>query len=434
MSPPIGILKGYFLGVHIAVLFFISICFVIIRIIQTKRPTHPISVALVAIIASALYYEFDIELISKTRDKSIDLLHCLATVGMPCFWTLANPSILESINDTIYNGKLYYPGLEFQEKELDQFNEIEKCGKVCIFVICHDELSCLKAMTGFKDYPWARIYKTPDKNNPLLEGYMHKVALWTHENVWCDSDFVGTISYNLAKKVNMEAFLKRLLSADAKHEDVIYFLPGHGDPFGGHAKDERVRIVFRQLLAFVGLPPLQKEDHVWAFCNFWMARPVYMRMYLRFFTEYWLPALETHPLVWEDSVYRDATLSKEKLLALTGKPYYPLHTFLNERLPSVFFTYVTRDTQIGCSQKLLSANYGPAILDWCVRFGVMGYFTSLQGSSISIGDNNLGPAPLSFLEKRLRISFLNESAKVDYKTYNEKDVFSIPLYSDMISS
>lgn len=432
MSPPIGISKGHFLGAHLLILvltIFGSLLFI-------KRSSQPVCIALIAILASFVYYEFDVELVSKSRDRCIDLFHCVATVGMPCFWTEANPSIYDAINDNVYGGNLYYPGLEFSESGQVQEGEREKpakCEKLCIFVICHDDSSCSKALSEFKDYPWARLYRTPDKSNHLLEGYMHKVALWQLENVWNESEFVGTISYNVARKVNMAAFLDRLLSANASHEDVVYFLPGHGDPFGGHADDERVRITFRQLLSFVGLPPLQDENHVWAFCNFWMARPAYMRMYLRFFNGLWLPALEAHPLVWEDSVYRDATLSKDKLLALTGKPYYPLHTFINERLPSVFFTHVTKGARISCPNKLLSANYGPTLLDWCIRYGVMGYFTPLQGSSVIIGGGSaLGPAPVPYLQNRLKVSWLNQSGKVEARVYNQGETYSIPLFSDMI--
>jgi hypothetical protein len=432
MSPPIGILKGYFLGAHL----IFCLCLVLIKtIFYTKRSLQPFYIALVAIFASTVYYEFDVELISKSRDRYLDLFHCVTTVGMPCFWTQANPSIADAINDKVYNEKLYYPGLNMAENEQNDQEEekVIKCGKLCIFVICHDDSSCSKALSEFKEYSWARIYRTPDKNNHLLEGYMHKVALWKLEKVWMDSAFVGTISYNVARKINMVAFLDKLLSADPANEDVVYFLPGHGDPFGGHAADERVRITFRQLLSFVGLPPLQDENHVWVFCNFWMARPAYMRMYLRFFTGFWLPALEAHPQVWEDSVYRDATLSKEKLLALTGKPYYPLHTFINERLPSVFFTHVTKGARISCPNKLLSANYGPAVLDWILRFGVMSYFTPLQGSSIIIGEESaLGPSPLPLLTSRLKVSWLNQSAKVESRTYNQGETFFVPLFSDMI--
>jgi hypothetical protein len=312
--------------------------------------------------------------------------------------------------------------------------------RVRLYVLCHDDASEAAARSGFGGHEWARVLRlAEDEQTHLFEGEAFARALPRLEGEWGRAgafDFVGTVSYKLAAKANASALAARVASARAAREDVVFFLPGVGDPFGGHAP--ALRAVFRQLLAhpLIALPPLQPEEHAWAFCSFWMASPPYLRAFLRFFRERWLPALEAHPRVWDDAVYRDATLAPARLRALSGGrvAHYPLHAFLGERVASVFFARATR-ARLGCSRKLVRADFGASLLDWALRAGVMTHIAAAQGTTLRVGAAALGgPPPGSgWGRARLSVVTLSERCELEHESFAEGAEWRVPLFSDAIN-
>ena len=76
-------------------------------------------------------------------------------------------------------------------------------------------------------------------------------------------------------------------------------------------------------------------------CNYWMAKPELMQDYINFAKKIKQRMDETsdgglQALLYSDSQYR-GQLSKERLVQISGKPYYTYHPFICERLPGFFF-------------------------------------------------------------------------------------------------
>jgi len=309
------------------------------------------------------------------------------------------------------------------------------CGRVCIFVLCHDDASEAAARADFAAHAaWARVHRIPRaQQSHLFEGVMYSEALWALRSLWQAADFVGTVSYKLAAKANFSNFVARLSAADAAREDVVYFLPGHGDPFSGHGNDREFRALFQRLAAAAGLPPLPPADHVWAFCNFWMATPSYMASFLRFFVETWLPLINAEPLVWADAHYRDASLPRAALEQLTGRPHYTQHAFLNERVTSVFFALATR-ARIGCTPKLLRASVGAEWLDWARTENAMRGVAEAQGATLlfSGGAQLLGHDPTPGFRKQLKVAWLDEHGAVKTSLVRQGEKIDLPRFSDAV--
>jgi hypothetical protein len=220
-----------------------------------------------------------------------------------------------------------------------------------IYVLCYDDESEKKAHEDFDKFEWARVYRIPEAvQNHLFEGVMYQSELMKVYDEWKDKKYVGTCAYNMFNKLksdmswlirdNILSFMcGRIQTADSydfvgfmrvdkKHIwDHIHIHPILSDLLNRNAKIN--------VNSWLRLSILVKNYYPF---NYWMATPRKMLEYINYFNSKWLPALESHPLVWEDADY-NGKLSPERLLYLTRDRcnYYPYHPFVNERLPSFYF-------------------------------------------------------------------------------------------------
>lgn len=220
-----------------------------------------------------------------------------------------------------------------------------------IYVLCYDDESEKKAHENFDKFEWARVYRIPEEvQNHLFEGVMYQSELMKVYHEWKDKKYVGTCAYNMCTKLtwamtllteeNIIAFMLDKVQTTGSY-DFVGFI--RTDP--RHAFDHKyIHPILSDLLnrnakinpnAWLRLPVVVKNYYPF---NYWMATPRKMLEYINYFNTKWLPALESHPLVWEDSGYK-GKLSPERLLYLTRDRcnYYPYHPFVNERLPSFYF-------------------------------------------------------------------------------------------------
>ena len=232
-----------------------------------------------------------------------------------------------------------------------------------IYVLCYDDESEKRARTDFEKYWWARIYRIPEEaQNHLFEGVMYTTELMKLYDEWKDKAYVGTISYKLIERSRYlhTTFDKTIQSIEytQPNRDTVVSLAGvfTGIVFDYVNYGEKV---FVDTCNNIGLPISREKSHQpfslfnkshhqlqyniytseFIFFNHWMTSPYWMLKYIHFFNNVWLPTLESHPDVWNDSGY-PGRMSKEKLLRLTKRvDYYSLHPFLNERLVSLFFYY-----------------------------------------------------------------------------------------------
>jgi hypothetical protein len=213
-----------------------------------------------------------------------------------------------------------------------------------IYVLCYNDNSERQAIDEFSSYEWARIYRIKDQC-VLQEGVMYRNELMDLYDEWKDKDYVGTIAYSIFSKVSRDHFFNLLKRADPNYYDVVFFgCIGYGGLFEYHSLYvenvfNSVMKIFRppQILKFGIIPP--PERTIFAYWNYFMTTPKYMLQYVSFYKNKWLPLLESHPNVWQDSKYPHGKLNAAQLLKLTTKPYYPCHTFVSERMIYTYFKH-----------------------------------------------------------------------------------------------
>ncbi len=227
-----------------------------------------------------------------------------------------------------------------------------------VYVLCYDDESEKRARTDFEKYLWARIYRIPEEaQNHLFEGVMYTTELIKLYDEWKDKDYVGTISYKLIERSKFlsdtfEEIVRTIEDVPTRRNIVISLAGGFvGIAFNTVNYSEKV---FLDTCNTIGLPIRQEEIYSltkrnyrsydiyksrFVFFNHWMTSPYWMLKYIQFFNNVWLPTIESHPLIWNDSGYPGA-IPKDKLLKLTKNvSYYPLHPFINERVVSLFFYF-----------------------------------------------------------------------------------------------
>jgi hypothetical protein len=219
-----------------------------------------------------------------------------------------------------------------------------------IYVLCYDDITEQKAHEEFDKFDWARIYRIPEESqNHLFEGVMYQTELMKVYDEWKDKKYVGTCAYSMFKKIN-EKFIN---CTDNPNQEILnrittdksYDFVGFYPTQAKYAWDHRyLYTIVNDLLR--GRARLNNQYKFYFFItihnfypfNYWMATPANMLEYIHYFNNKWLPALESHPLVWSSAEYM-GKLSSERLLYLTrGRcDHYPYHPFVNERLPSIYF-------------------------------------------------------------------------------------------------
>lgn len=228
-----------------------------------------------------------------------------------------------------------------------------------IYILCHNDETERLANSEFSKYSWARIYRIPkDSQTYLMESVMYQSELMKLYDEWKECDYVGTLSYKLPARLayppfsTMENISNLVETADG---DVVSFRTyehSHADILPNFRKIltdtcVRVGIKVNTLPKYNVLS--RKVEYKNAldtmpciFHNYWMTTPRLMLAYIKFFNYTWLPALDSHPNVWNDSQY-PYNLSKEELksrmLYLTrGRAaHYPFHAIISEVIPTHFF-------------------------------------------------------------------------------------------------
>jgi hypothetical protein len=229
-----------------------------------------------------------------------------------------------------------------------------------IYVLCYDDESEQRAHTDFSKYVWARIYRIKNQSH-LFEGVMYQSELLGLYDEWKDKKFVGTISYKLKERFNymwhlsFDSIVSRIENTSNEMYDFVGLIqPIHGAEL--HVIGNRyplLNTIFRDVCAACNIPTSRDNKMLFGrnrnyniltsgfvFFNHWMSSPKWMLTYINYFNSVWLPAVESHPYIWQNSGYPG--MSPEKLLQLTKRvDFYPYHPFINERFTSLFFYYTS---------------------------------------------------------------------------------------------
>lgn len=228
--------------------------------------------------------------------------------------------------------------------------------KIVVYILCYDDATLEIAEERFGAFNWAIIIVIP--SSPFLENCMYTEILESREHEWMGCDFVGTLSWKAPDKIIIPDMnvLGRYLEVNPL--DVVALCFNNLNmtlTCQAVLTHNAFESIWTGLLSQLDIDADTVDKTVKPFyCNYWLATPVWMRRYIAFFKkakhvlETYEPIQET---LWSDSQYALASLTPERCMLVFGRPYYPYHPFICERLPSVFFTlhganikYYTQET------------------------------------------------------------------------------------------
>ena len=236
-------------------------------------------------------------------------------------------------------------------------------GKRIVYIVCHNDETERISHEYFDKYSWARVYRIPDDaQSYLMESVMYQTELMKVYDEWKDADYVGTLSYKLPARIEKGALID-INKFDNTIQNLIHDNIAVAAITYVHAYVDTylcLRKVVTDTCQKIGITLSRKSYDIrtrkfgevseldikpFIFHNYWVTRPNIMKSYIDFFNTKWLPALESHPNVWDDAVYTynteiaKTTSSERLLLRLTNGrvSHYPYHAIACERLPSIFF-------------------------------------------------------------------------------------------------
>ena len=198
---------------------------------------------------------------------------------------------------------------------------------VRIYILCHTAERFEKATSIYSRYPWAR---------PILMKYQDctfENAVWKQlyeiRDEWYNYKMVGTMSFSAYNKLDM-LNVDRIVKDPNTWAAGFYHFMRTETPISNKHHPHLVEIMTESCRALeLPVPP---EN----FCNYWITSSEKMIQFLIWFEERAYPIVMGHPLIMSDSTY-PGSLSKDKLMALCGVPYYPHTPFVFERLFLSFF-------------------------------------------------------------------------------------------------
>lgn len=191
----------------------------------------------------------------------------------------------------------------------------------CVWVSYHDDVSEKIARDTFSRFSWAKFIKLPSENNIWFESY----AILNDSLLKCEADYIGYISYKSHTKISIDNLDKYI--SDNKRYDYVALNCG-----GTNVLCEKCHPNFNKIWTDVisNECPIIGHD-VWS--NLWVMKRHVLIEYTKWFKNLACRLLE-HPLIFTNANW--SGLTKDKLIKLTGLPYYSHIPFICERLPYTF--------------------------------------------------------------------------------------------------
>lgn len=247
---------------------------------------------------------------------------------------------------------------------------LQKCGRVVLYIVCHDDQSEMEARrvqeelcSGDESQRLVcHIARISGKTRFFENEIWHRIR--ADAEAWSESYYVGTVAYSCGSKVPLDQLRQALLQATTRKPggapDVMALYniefqshgPKHVISAAKTYHGSNFHAAWRALLSKLGFDEetIDRIEHSMPgfYCNYWLARPHIMRIYLDYVTRA-MYAIEHDPglsrLFSSDARYYCGSLTRERLMEICGLPHYPLHPFVLERLPSFLFTYMAVDIE-----------------------------------------------------------------------------------------
>lgn len=215
---------------------------------------------------------------------------------------------------------------------------------VCIYVTYHSEES-KQTVRHLEDYPNIfRFVLLP--NDKYFENAVFQYHLDNLDKVQ-DYECVGHVTYSYQNKgpgYDFDLLASKYLLSNACDFVALRSAKLHNLYKFAETWHPGFLKVWERLIYLLGYGDFRKYPVPYSFyCNYWMTKKDTFTKYAHLVVRA-MKLMDTDPLLKDlsnrDSGYQGTmkTLPKEKLIAMTGYPYYTFHPFVLERLPCFFVT------------------------------------------------------------------------------------------------
>lgn len=215
--------------------------------------------------------------------------------------------------------------------------------KIVLYVLYFDEDSHQKAVHDFQAIPYARYLYI--ESTKYLENIVFQKTLPSLYAEWATADFVGIVSYRALDKGITIQKLRRIESIDPSQYDVVALHPMHrGTHMYRQAVDshrETFMQIWTAILTKMGFEQelITRDSVVPFYCNYWFAKPKWLKQYCRFQTQI-KDIMETDhriaQLLQKDPNYKGG-IPPERVRQIFDKDHYTYHPFILERMCCFYF-------------------------------------------------------------------------------------------------
>jgi hypothetical protein len=205
-----------------------------------------------------------------------------------------------------------------------------------IYIAYHDDNSYEK-IKQYDNHPAFKLIKI--NQTKYFESDIFNY-LNDNQKEWKDKKYVGIVTYSFERKRNMTLLevLERINNTPYNN-NIFYFNKLEKYKSFRHGNMD---LIIDMTLTNLGMYSDYKNKELIFYSNYFVTTPYLMLAYISFLNEC-KRIFEFEPfssLLYEDAKYYEGVLHKDKLLQMTGKPYYTHHCFVVERLPCIYFNYI----------------------------------------------------------------------------------------------
>jgi hypothetical protein len=198
-------------------------------------------------------------------------------------------------------------------------------GDILIFILSYDDETYDKAQS-YRKYDWAFPILVPGSNNdnPLFENIVFQKFETILLPFICNRHkYIGLLSWKAKQKININSLSNQIRMKQYTKSPFIHFNPGPVQIYRCHPF---LKTIWDDIFS-EKLGPIEKNK--FGYCNYFVARKDIFEKYVKEMQRY-IPIVLAHPNAFHDAKYPGG-LSKEKLIKICGKPFYPHVPFVFER-------------------------------------------------------------------------------------------------------
>ena len=246
------------------------------------------------------------------------------------------------IDLSIFNGNKYllmrhyhYFGLEEGRKICESVLTLNNKKQTIIYILCHNEENLNHSFVIYEKYSWAKPILMKYQDYSFENSFL--IQLSEIEKDWEGYDMIGTLSYSAFKKINLD-IVDTIITNNLFEPNVYYHFMDStvSIPNSNTKKHPYFDVIWKNALIDLKLLDVTESN-----CNYFMCKPIIMKYFINWYVNKCSKTLINYPYIFEDALYTGKdysnSVSKEKLIKIWGKPYYPHYIFIAERLNKSFF-------------------------------------------------------------------------------------------------